>query len=125
MISSGFVPPKYRATIRGSPTVALRPMARIPAEVPVLLTIKLVVHPLIAWVMLSLVGNFDPVWVYTALLMAALPPALNAFIMARQYHVYVEQASSGILFGTIASVVTVTAMLYFLKNGLLTPNLFQ
>ena len=97
----------------------------MPAEVPVLISIKLLVHPMIAWVMLSLVGNFDPVWVYTALLMAALPPALNAFIMARQYHVYIEQASSGILVGTIASVVTVTAMLYLLKNGLLPPNLFQ
>jgi len=105
-------------------TVALRPMQRMPTEVPVLVAIKLIVHPLIAWVLLSLVGGFDPVWVYTAVLMAALPPALNAFIMAKQYDVYVPQSSAGILVGTLASVVTVTALLYLIQNRLLAPNLF-
>src|SRR5690606_32440099 len=77
-------------------TVALRPLDEVPAEIPLLVAIKLVLHPLIAWLMLSAVGGFDPVWVYTALLMAALPPALNAYVMARQYEVYVAHASAGI-----------------------------
>ena len=58
--------------------------------------------------LLSLLGPFDPTWVYTAVLMAALPPALNVFIMARQYDTWVAQASGSVLFGTFVSVVTLT-----------------
>jgi len=105
-------------------TVALRPLERVPSEIPILVGIKLFIHPLVAWILLSAFGGFDPVWVYTAVLMAALPPALNAYIMARQYDAYVTYASGGVLVGTIASIVTVTAMLYVVRNGLLVPNLF-
>jgi malonate transporter len=65
--------------------VALRPIRAITPDLPILLAIKLVQHPLIVWVLLSLVGGFDRVWVFTAVLMAALPPALNVFIMASRY----------------------------------------
>ena len=81
--------------------------------------------PLIAWVILSLIGGFDPIWVYTAILMAALPSALNAFVMAKQYGVYEQESSSIILITTIASVVTVTTLMYLMQNKLLAPSLFQ
>lgn len=105
--------------------VALRPLTGIPREVPGLIFIKLLLHPLLAWLALSSVGGFDPVWVYTAVLMASLPPALNAFIMASQYNAYVEQSSNGILIGTIASVLTVTALLYLIEKKLLPIQLFH
>jgi malonate transporter len=105
-------------------TVALRPLKRVPEEIPILVGIKLFIHPLIAWLILSAFGGFNPVWVYTAVLMAALPPALNAYIMARQYEAYVAYASGGILVGTIASIVTVTGLLYLIQHGILVPNLF-
>ena len=104
-------------------TVALRPVTRIAPEIPVLLGIKLVVHPLFVWLLLSVIGGFDRVWTFTAVLMAALPPGLNVFVMATQYGVYVERASSVVLFGTIASVITVTALLYGISQGLLPVNL--
>ena len=106
-------------------TVALRPFKKVPWDVPVLVTIKLLVHPLVVWVMLSLVGGFDPIWVYTAVLMASLPTALNAFVMAKQYNAYVQQSSSGILVSTIASVLTVTTLMYLVQNRILAPNLFH
>ncbi|MGE0846699.1 MAG: AEC family transporter [Flavobacteriaceae bacterium] len=105
-------------------TVALRPVKRVPWEMPILTAVKLVLHPAIVWVMLSLVGDFDPVWVYTAVMMAALPPALNVFVMAQQYNVYVERASTTILFGTVVSVFTVTGLLYLITAGLLPSDLF-
>jgi len=106
-------------------TVALRPFKKVPWDVPVLVAVKLVVHPLLAWVMLSLIGGFDPIWVYTAILMAALPTALNAFVMAKQYNVYVQQSSSAILVSTIASVLTVTTLMYLVQHRILAPNLFH
>lgn len=95
-------------------TVALRPVRGVARETPGLLTVKLVLHPLLVWGVMTWVGGFDPVWVHTAVLMAALPPALNTFVMARQYNVYVERASNLIMAGTVASVFTVTALLYML-----------
>jgi predicted permease len=106
-------------------TVALRPLTSVPGEIPVLVAIKLVLHPLIAWVLLSAVGGFEPVWVYTAILMAALPPALNAYVMARQYEVYIAQSSAGILIGTLASIVTVTVLLYMIQHDMIAPDLFH
>lgn len=105
-------------------TVALRPLNRVPTELPALIFVKLIVHPVIVWVLLGYVGDFEPVWVYTAILMAALPPALNVFVIARQYGFYVERASSAVLVGTVVSVFTVTGLLYLITNGILVPDLF-
>jgi malonate transporter len=105
-------------------TVALRPFTGVPREVSALIFIKLILHPVMIWLVLAFLGGFDPIWLYTAVLMASLPPALNAFIMARQYNVYLEQSSNGILIGTIASVLTVTALLYLIERKLLPLSLF-
>jgi predicted permease len=105
-------------------TVALRPLRAIPWEVPIVLLIKLVLHPLMALTLLSLLGPFSQTWVATAVLMAALPPALNVFIIARQYDVWVEQASGSVLIGTLVSVVTLTTVMWLVKTGMLPVQLF-
>lgn len=105
-------------------TVALRPLDRVPVELPAHLLVKLVLHPLIVWVVLSAAGDFDRTWVFTAMLMASLPPAGNVFVMARQYEVYVQRASTGVLVGTIVSVFTVTTLLYLVAEGLIPHDLF-
>jgi malonate transporter len=106
-------------------TVALRPLPHVPWEVPAIVAIKLIVHPVVVLVLLSLLGPFAEAWVYTAVLMAALPPALNVFIMARQYDTWVEQASGSILLGTLVSVVTLTTVMWFVKTQKMPVALFQ
>lgn len=106
-------------------TVALRPLKKMPWEVPFLTLVKLVLHPILVFLLLSLFGPFDETWVYTAVLMAALPPALNVFVFARQYDVWVEQASSAVLIGTLVSVVTLTSVMWMVKTGTLPPLLFR
>jgi len=111
-------------------TVALRPVERMPWEVPPAIAIKLVVHPIIVLVMLSLVSaisgtEFSRTWVYTAVLMAALPPALNVFVMARQYDTWVEQASGSVLFGTLASVLTLVTVMWLVQRNALPVSIFQ
>lgn len=100
-------------------TVALRPFQRIAPEVPVTIAMKLLLHPALVLLLLSVLGPFDRTWVYTAVLMAALPPALNVFIMARQYDTWVAQASGSVLFGTFVSVVTLTTTMWLVKTGAL------
>ena len=50
-----------------------------------------------------------------ALLMAALPTAANAFVLAKQFDIQVEQNSASILLSTAFSVVTVSALLVMLR----------
>lgn len=105
-------------------TVALRPLAGIPSELPFILILKLIGHPLLVLVLLNALGGVDPIWIATAVLIASLPPALSAFILAQQYGVYEDRSSTIILIGTAVSMATVTATLYVITHGLLPLALF-
>jgi predicted permease len=98
-------------------TVALRPFDRVPWEVPGVIAIKLLIHPLIVFGLMLLFGPFAQPWAATAVLMAALPPALNVFVMARQNNTWIEPASVAVLIGTFASVVTLTSVMWFFQSG--------
>ncbi len=101
-------------------TVALqRPPTRdVVGTLSVFLSLKLLVHPIVAFALVSLV-HADPLWLTTAVLMAALPPATNVFVLATQYQRFVEGASNAVLVGTAASAITVTGILYAIQVGLL------
>lgn len=105
-------------------TLALRPLRRVPHELLPIALLKLVLHPLLCYVMLSWVGDFSPVWVYAAVLLAGLPTATNVFVIAQQYGVWVERASASVLLTTLFSVATVTGLLYLIRSGALPPDLF-
>jgi hypothetical protein len=105
-------------------TVALRPLKAMPGEVPLLVVIKLALHPLLVWVLLSLLGDFPDNWIFAAVTMAALPPALNIFVISTQYKIGVERASACILVGTLVSMVTLTGFLWLVKTGRMTADLF-
>ena len=98
-------------------TVALRPFDRVPWEVPGVIAIKLLVHPLIVFGLMLLFGPFAQPWAATAVLMAALPPALNVFVIARQNNTWIEPASVAVLIGTFASVVTLTSVMWLIQSG--------
>ena len=105
-------------------TLALRPLKRIPAEIGYIVPIKLVLHPVLVYVVLSFVGNFDPLWVYTAILLASLPTATNVFVIGQQYGVWQERASATILITTVISVFSVSALLFAITSGVLPADLF-
>jgi malonate transporter len=98
-------------------TVALRPLPRLAWDVPAIVPVKLVLHPIIVFLMLAWFGPFTASWTYAAVLMAALPPALNVFVLARQYDVWVEEASGSILIGTMVSVFTLTTVMWLVQTG--------
>ena len=105
-------------------TLALRPLQRVPRALGGIVLLKLAIHPLLCYLVLSAIGNFSEVWVFSAVLLAALPTATNVFVLAQQYHVWVERASASILLTTCISVATVTGLLYLIKAGMLPPDLF-
>lgn len=105
-------------------TLALRPLKRVPVELAPIAALKLVIHPLLCYVVLSWIGDYPPTWLFSAVLLAALPTATNVFVIAQQYGVWVQRASASILLTTVISVGTVTALLYAIKSGILPPDLF-
>jgi len=98
-------------------TAALRPLKRVPIELTYLVPIKLLIHPLLVYVLVSRVPGTDPIWIHAAVLLAALPSATNVFVIAQQYQVWEERASSAVVVSTLFSVVTVTIYLYLATNG--------
>jgi malonate transporter and related proteins len=105
-------------------SMALRPLKRVPKELFAILPVKLALQPALVYLLLSWTGDYPPVWVYTAVLMAGLPTATNVFVLAQQYHVWMERASAAVLTSTTASVATVTLLLYAITKGYLPADLF-
>jgi hypothetical protein len=83
------------------------------------ISIKLLLHPLIIFGLMMAFGPFTPEWAATAVLMASLPPALNVFVIGRQYNSWVEPASVAVLIGTFLSVVTLTSVMWMLRTGVI------
>ena len=100
-------------------TAALRPLTRIPAELVYLLPMKLLLHPFIVYLAVSWIPGVPDIWVYSVVLLAALPTATNVFVMAQNYQAWEQRVSSMIVISTAISVFTVTLYLYFAKNGFL------
>ena len=84
-------------------------------DITLLLLIKMVLHPLLIYIALTWIGIEDQVWLQTAVLMAALPPALNVFVLAQHYGVYINRASSIVLVGTFTAAISVTLLLYLFR----------
>lgn len=105
-------------------TLALRPLNRVAGSLFYITPIKLVLHPMLMYVALSYFGNFDPLWVMTAVLLASLPTATNVYVIAEQYSVWIERASASIMITTSLSVITVSALLYIITTGQIPADLF-
>jgi malonate transporter len=85
------------------------------AEAGLATLIKLLLQPLLAACVLPYFVDLKSVPGQVALLMAALPTAANAFVLAKQFDIQVEQNTASVLLSTGFSVVTVSALLVWLR----------
>ena len=76
--------------------------------------IKLLLQPLLAACVLPLFVDPKSVPGQAALILAALPTGANAFVLARQFDISVEQNTTAVLLSTALSVITVSALLVWL-----------
>jgi malonate transporter and related proteins len=74
--------------------------------------LKLIVQPLIAWVLMVPLLNVDPAVARYGVLLAAMPAGINVYVFATYYNRAVNVATNTILISTVLSLVTVTAWLY-------------
>lgn len=100
-------------------TVGLRQFSGIGRELPMIAGVKTIVQPIAALLVVGLVPGLDPVWLHVAVMMAALPTASNAFILASQYRAYVAGASTAVIVTTVISAVTIPLIVYLIQRGVL------
>jgi len=84
-------------------------------EAGAMTVIKLLLQPALAFLILPFFVDLNSVAGKVAMLMAALPTAANAFVLARQFDISVEQNTATVLLSTGFSVVTVSALLVWLR----------
>jgi len=86
-------------------------------EVSVMLAIKLLAHPLLAWLALVVLLDVESLWAQVDILLAGLPAGATGFILACQYGVFVQRTSTAILILTIAAVITISVLFTLIGAG--------
>lgn len=77
----------------------------------VLAGLKLIVHPVIAWVLARVIFGLSPLLTHVAVLLAALPTGTGPFMLAEYYRREAAVTSNVILISTVVSILTVSAYL--------------
>lgn len=92
-----------------------KPLSEGRAEVASMTIIKLLIHPLVTWILGFWLLRDQPQWFAICVLMAALPTGANLFILTQKYNVYVARSSTAILVSTVLSIFTLS--LFFVLQG--------
>lgn len=89
--------------ILSQPQKKTRPM------LPVAITgLKLIVHPILAWIILVSIPGILPDILNSAMMVAAAPCGVMAFMIALNYGVRVDAIAKAILYTSVGSLLTVT-----------------
>lgn len=78
------------------------------ALIAILAGLKLVLHPLLVWVLAAKVFALPPVWIGCLVLFAACPTGINAYLVAERYRSGEAVASGAIALSTLGAIVTTT-----------------
>lgn len=73
--------------------------------------LKLLIHPLIVWGLMTFVFPAPLDWIPIAITLAALPTGVNVYLLGSRYDVAQESAAAMILFSTLLSLVSLSLVL--------------
>lgn len=76
--------------------------------------LKLIIHPSLVYILAFYVFPVPPVWAGVAVLFAAAPSGINAYLFAERYKTGVQLSSSGIALSTALSIFSVLIWLAIL-----------
>lgn len=79
--------------------------------------IKLIIHPAATLLLAVYMFDLSTLNTASAVILAALPTGGLVFILAQQFNVYVERSAAIILVNTVASLITVSAILAYYVPG--------
>lgn len=98
-------------------TVGLRKFEGVGPEIVLVAGMKVFIQPLLAFAVVGMVPGLPPAWLHVAVMMAALPTASNAFILASQYKTFVQGASTAVIVTTVLSAITIPLLVYAIEAG--------
>lgn len=81
-------------------------------QIFLLLFLKNLFHPLLAFCLGKFVFHLSPFWLVTATLMAAMPTARNSGLFAQRYGLDVQRANTLIVLSTFTAFVVINIILY-------------
>ena len=73
-------------------------------ETSVITMLKIIVFPILVWIMVFKVFSIQPVWASVAVLTAAMPVGINVYVFAKQYQSCEVSVASSIVISTICSI---------------------
>lgn len=79
-----------------------------------LVLLKLIVQPALTWYFAAVVFELEPLWVYSALLLSALPTGTGPYMLAEFYGREGSRVSRVVLYSTLGSLVTLSICLALL-----------
>ena len=85
-------------------------------EVPMIVILKIILHPLVVWGLATLVFRVkEVIWIQVLILLAAQPTGVNPFLFASRYNVGQLISSGAAFISTIFSIFTLSALLAFFQ----------
>ena len=85
-------------------------------EVPMIVILKTILHPVVVWGLATLVFRVkEVIWIQVLVLLAAQPTGVNPFLFASRYNVGQLVSSGAAFISTIFSIFTLTALLAFFR----------
>jgi len=83
----------------------------------VLSFLKVVVHPVLVWILAVPVLGLEGIWVPVTVIMAAMPSGINVYLFGARYDVAPGVAARTVLLSTVASLVTIPVLLYLFSGA--------
>ncbi len=78
--------------------------------------LKLVVHPLIVWLLAVPVLGLHGIWVPVAVTMAAMPSGINVYLFGARYDAAAGVAARTVLLSTVGSLLTISVVLHLFHS---------
>jgi len=85
-------------------------------KLPIVVLMKIIIHPLLVWVLAVFVfGLTEVIWIQVIIILAALPTGVNPFLFASRYNAGQLLSSGAVFISTFISIFTLSALLSFFK----------
>ena len=80
-----------------------------------LVSLKLLLFPLLVWILAFHVFTIQPLWAATALLTSAMPVGMTAYIFAQRYQACLAPIATSIVLSTLLSIISLSFLISMLQ----------
>ncbi len=83
-------------------------------EASLIVVLKLLLQPLLVWLLVFHLFDIDPLWATVAVIAAGMPVGMNTYIFIQKYEVNRAVLSTAILLSTLLAAISQSLWLIFL-----------